>query len=259
MSLINNHANNGLITKIWGPHLWKSLHYISFGYPIDPTDDDKKNYKNFFTSLSYVLPCKYCRDSYQYFINSEPTEINDNIFTNRDTLTEWLYHLHERVNQKLGVNYNVSYQEVQEKYESCRVNCLMSLELKAKSYQNDAKKDCPIISLKFAKAIKEYAILRKVDFDKIEYYNKLKNNKKSTEWNNRNMKCNEIIFNMKCHGVSSIESEGKYEGLPTIEELKLISMLCSNLSKYELINITHKLNNPVHFKYKLINSKNKNI
>ena len=39
---MENSANNGLLTKIWGPHLWKSLHCIAFGYPSNPTDDEKK-------------------------------------------------------------------------------------------------------------------------------------------------------------------------------------------------------------------------
>ena len=33
MSLDDN-INNGLITKIWGPVVWESLHCIAFGYPI---------------------------------------------------------------------------------------------------------------------------------------------------------------------------------------------------------------------------------
>jgi hypothetical protein len=51
MSLDDN-KNNGLITKIWGPAMWESLHCIAFGYPVEPTDEQRQNYKDFFTSLS---------------------------------------------------------------------------------------------------------------------------------------------------------------------------------------------------------------
>ena len=30
---------------IWGPSAWKLLHYITFAYPVNPTYDDKLNYK----------------------------------------------------------------------------------------------------------------------------------------------------------------------------------------------------------------------
>jgi hypothetical protein len=49
--------NNGLITKIWGPALWIGEHSISFGYPLNPTDEEKLAYKKHFESLADVLPC----------------------------------------------------------------------------------------------------------------------------------------------------------------------------------------------------------
>lgn len=253
----NNH-NNGLITKIWGPHLWDSLHCISFGYPINPTDEDKLHYKNFFLSLGYVLPCKYCKESYLYFINTEPTIIDDHVFSSRNNLTKWLYELHERVNQKLGIDYGINYEDVVSKYESYRARCLpnvagciMPANMKAKSYQNNRKKDCSIINIKYALALKPYAEKRGVNFDHIEYFDKLKTNKKSNEWLDRNEQCQQIMYKMHCDGISSIEMDGAYKGFPSIEELKLISMLCSNLSKSELSIVAHNLNNPVKNKYKL--------
>ena len=33
---------------LWGPHGWKFLHYLSFGYPMDPTTEHKNQYKTFF-------------------------------------------------------------------------------------------------------------------------------------------------------------------------------------------------------------------
>ena len=46
----SDNSNNGLITKIWGPDIWSALHSISFGYPINPSQDQKDKYKTFFTN-----------------------------------------------------------------------------------------------------------------------------------------------------------------------------------------------------------------
>ena len=34
---------------------------MSFNYPINPTNQDKKNYREFILNLQNILPCKYCR------------------------------------------------------------------------------------------------------------------------------------------------------------------------------------------------------
>lgn len=248
----------GFITKIWGPHLWFSLHTITFGYPDHPTQEDKENYYNFFKYLGPVLPCEYCRKSYSYFIESEPTKLTMDILNDRNNLTKWLYQLHERVNNKLDVVYDVSYDDVVEKYESFKAictptskGCLMPLNLKSISYQNADKKDCPIINYKMALAIKDYAKKRNVIFDKLEYYEHLKHNKKNKEWEQRNIECNHIISKMRIEGIDSIERDGEYKGLPTTEELILISKLSSNLTNTELFEVTKKLNKPVYSVYKL--------
>ena len=55
---------DGMLTTVWGPSLWHTLHTISFNYPIKPTFKQKRQYLNFFKSLKHILPCKYCRDNY---------------------------------------------------------------------------------------------------------------------------------------------------------------------------------------------------
>ena len=32
----------------WGEYLWHTIHFVALGYPNNPSDIDKKNYKNFF-------------------------------------------------------------------------------------------------------------------------------------------------------------------------------------------------------------------
>ena len=57
----NYMSGDGMLTTVWGPSMWHYLHTMSFNYPVKPSDDDRKHYKNFILSLQYVLPCKYCR------------------------------------------------------------------------------------------------------------------------------------------------------------------------------------------------------
>ena len=47
-------SSDGMLTSIWGPSLWHTLHTISFNYPIKPTKKDKENYYNFIISLEHV-------------------------------------------------------------------------------------------------------------------------------------------------------------------------------------------------------------
>ena len=71
----NNKYNspNGMMTSTWGPPLWHALHAITFNYPVNPSEEQKKEYFNFFNSLGGVLPCKYCRDNYKENIISTRT------------------------------------------------------------------------------------------------------------------------------------------------------------------------------------------
>jgi hypothetical protein len=46
---------------------------------------------------------------------------------------------------------------------------------------------------------------------------------------------------MRKKGIQYLETEGKWIGLPTIDELKLIMNLCTNLEKETLVNILPKL------------------
>ena len=85
-------------TKFWGPDGWLLLHQIAYTYPLTPTQIDKDNYKIFFESLKYVLPCIWCRKSYIIFVEELP--ITDYLHS-RAALSEWLYLIHNKVNDKL--------------------------------------------------------------------------------------------------------------------------------------------------------------
>ena len=85
-------------TKFWGPSGWKFLHLVAYTYPNNPTSAYKVNYKNFYLSLDKILPCKYCRNSLSKFYKQLPIiEYLDN----KELLTEWIYLIHNKVNNKL--------------------------------------------------------------------------------------------------------------------------------------------------------------
>lgn len=85
--------------KIWGPHGWKFLHYVSLGYPNNPSEEDKRNYKNFYTSLQHILPCAKCANNYSHNLKKYPI---DNHLGSRDTLVRWVIDIHNQVNNELN-------------------------------------------------------------------------------------------------------------------------------------------------------------
>ena len=36
-------SGDGMLTSVWGPSMWHTLHAISFNYPVKPTNKDKTN------------------------------------------------------------------------------------------------------------------------------------------------------------------------------------------------------------------------
>lgn len=124
----NKNVDNGLMTRLWGPSGWLFLHCVTFGYPykIDPTNPEhlekQNDYYRFFYYLGKVLPCKYCRNSYDEFFlkNSLLSHLGS-----RRELAKWLYNIHNLVNDKLGVPAceRPSFEEITERYESFRAAC----------------------------------------------------------------------------------------------------------------------------------------
>lgn len=241
----NDHnSNNGLITSIWGPPTWEAFHSFTFGYPIKPTDEEKTDYLNYFILLGKVLPCICCRESYQKFIVQPETLLDMNSVQSRESLTKWGFRLHNAVNDKLGVNYGDTYEELCYKYESyrarCAVNekgCLMPLDMKAKSYQKAEIRRAPIIDIKYCIALKKHAKnIGLMNYDNfLTYYTGIVRNTK--EWGVRDCVARRIIKYMRKNGVDPLDANG----MPSIHEMMLISMLSSTLEKCELDDVLKKL------------------
>lgn len=115
-------SGNGFMTYVWGPGFWMTLHTISLNYPVNPTPDQKKQYKAFFDSIGHVLPCGKCREN--LVRNKKETHYGTRVFRSRKTLSRWVYDLHNHVNAMLGKKiYDTSYEDMCQMYENFRARC----------------------------------------------------------------------------------------------------------------------------------------
>jgi hypothetical protein len=114
-------SGDGMITSSWGPAFWHILHMMSFNYPVNPTKEDKHQYKNFILNLRYVLPCKYCRMNLKN--NFKILPLTNECMKNRETFSRYIYNLHETVNKMLGKTSGLSYEDVRIRYENFRSRC----------------------------------------------------------------------------------------------------------------------------------------
>jgi hypothetical protein len=85
--------------NIWGAHLWKALHMISLGYPNEPNEEQKKNYKTFFENFYKVIPCSICSNNYKNNLKELP--ITNDTMKNQQNLVKWIIDIHNIVNKEL--------------------------------------------------------------------------------------------------------------------------------------------------------------
>jgi predicted neutral ceramidase superfamily lipid hydrolase len=100
--------------NIWGPHLWFSLHTISFTYPLKPTNLDKKNFKQLFEDLQHVIPCSVCKKNYIRHLIENPIDPHLN---SRKDIVYWVIDIHNMVNAETGKKL-LTYDTVIKKYET---------------------------------------------------------------------------------------------------------------------------------------------
>lgn len=118
------HSGDGMLTKIWGPALWHYIHTMSFNYPVKPTIQQKKHYRDFILNLQYTLPCKYCRINLRNNLKIHPLKLC--YMKDRDTFSRYIYSLHETVNKLLGKKSELTYCQARERYEDFRARCTTS-------------------------------------------------------------------------------------------------------------------------------------
>ena len=133
-------SGDGMMTHVWGPSLWLSIHTMSFNYPVKPTAQDKKHYMNFIYSLEHVLPCRYCRENYKK--NLVDTKFGLDKMKNRASFSRYIYDLHNHVNKMLGKKVKIPFYEVQATYENFRARCTVdTVKSKGNKKKNTKKKN----------------------------------------------------------------------------------------------------------------------
>lgn len=114
-------SNDGMLTTVWGPAMWHYLHTMSFNYPVNPSREDKKNYKDFVLNLRNVLPCGKCRKNLRKNLKKLP--LTQKHMESRTTFSKYIYDLHEVINDMLDKTSGLTYDDVRERYEHFRARC----------------------------------------------------------------------------------------------------------------------------------------
>jgi len=101
--------------NVWGPVIWHALHYISLGYPVNPSEDQKQKYKTFFSLLSDVIPCSICRNHFSE--NLIKMRLSDEFLKTKESLIKWLIDFHNIVNE-LNKKPIIKYEEARQLIEN---------------------------------------------------------------------------------------------------------------------------------------------
>lgn len=112
-------TNREMDTRFWGPSGWKLLHLVAFDYRFSA--ENAITYADFFETIPYILPCKFCRSSLTDYYRKYPYAIPEHGMIPTLNATKWMYQIHNSVNQKLrkqGLHpaANPSYTSVLQEY-----------------------------------------------------------------------------------------------------------------------------------------------
>ena len=117
-------SNNGMLVAIWGPSAWHFMHTMSFNYPVNPSIQNKKHYREYILNLVNILPCGKCRKNLKENFKKLPLRMIH--MESRNSFSRYVYDLHELVNHMLGKKSGLSYEQVKERYEHFRARCASS-------------------------------------------------------------------------------------------------------------------------------------
>lgn len=121
----------------FGPSLWQGLHYITLGYPVKPTEEQKRKYQAFFLLLKDTLPCSICANHFAENLKTMP--IDDSVLETKENLVKWLIDLHNVVNKMKGkqvIDYKIARQMIDTDIQCSDPNVKI---LESTNKQNKAK------------------------------------------------------------------------------------------------------------------------
>ena len=240
---------NNIKPCFWGKKYWGTLFSMAAVYPTNPDKDYIKSVRLFLLSLRNTLPCSGCRESYTNFTSQPDTNVmSDEYFTSRDNFITFMYRLRNKVNKKVGLEYNITKEYFKIKLD--KMCCIQGNEVDG--YINELS-EAPFIQNSIQELINNYVnknkshitdfnskytavlIEKNLNFIKKPIFNP--DNKNFKLWFKRNIKCRELINkiynNMSCGDYGMLESFFKDKVL----HLQLFYMGCSIIPLEDLNHI----------------------
>lgn len=180
------------------------------------------------------------------FVHKLPHSKNTHIYKLAAPPSNALMEPNNIISTTTNTNTNTTKQTDKPKVKPVATGCVMPANNKINSYKYSYMHECSILDMRLCANFIKYAKLRKLskcDFKFFIAYYKyyvLKDRTINIEQTlmDRNNECDTIIEHMQQEGVESIETGGQWINLPTIDELKLIIRLTSNLSIEQLTKLT---------------------
>ena len=100
---------------IWGPALWTLLHSSAERIGLQQLkrlpQEESRIWINVLSSLRYSLPCPLCKKHFTAYFSNNPI-----VHVEKDSIREWLFQLHERVNQQTSKPYTITIDALPEIY-----------------------------------------------------------------------------------------------------------------------------------------------
>lgn len=124
-------------SEYWGRHFWKMLNCTVLNFPLEPTDENRNTYKQFFIYTSKIMPCKFCRQSLTIYMKYFPI---DKYLDDRMGICYWLWTIHSLINSKL-CKPNISFKQFIKKNEIYRARCGTAI-IKDENNKNKKIKTC---------------------------------------------------------------------------------------------------------------------
>jgi FAD-linked sulfhydryl oxidase len=83
----------------WGPKFWFVMETVAYFYSDTPSPTEMAHAKDFYMSLTSLLPCPGCAAHYSQMLQAYPI---DHAITSRLGLMQWVNMIHNEVNRRLG-------------------------------------------------------------------------------------------------------------------------------------------------------------
>jgi hypothetical protein len=240
---------NNIKPCFWGKKYWGGLYSMAAVYPKNPDIEYIKSVRALLLSWKKTLPCAGCRESYSIFITQPDTDMmNNEYFSSRDKFISFVHRLRNKVNNKIGLQYNITKEYFKVKLD--KMCCTEGNDVDG--YVNELS-EAPFIQTEVKDLILNYVhknksvindynpkytdILMEKNLNFIKKPNFNDNDKNFKLWFKRNFKCREIINkiynNMSCGDYGMLESFFKDKNL----HLKLFYLGCSIIPLDDLYHI----------------------